>query len=45
MSSSAMEPACKFGLEYLPTSGKPDPVVRQHVENCPDCNQGEVALV
>lgn len=40
-----MEPACKFGVEYLPIDDVPDPVVQMHVQNCPDCNQGEVAVL
>jgi len=39
-----MEPSCKFGLSYTPLGKTVDPVVRQHVQNCPDCQQ-EVALV
>lgn len=39
-----MELTCKFGLEYQPLGKKVDPVVAQHVMNCPDC-QSQVALV
>ena len=39
-----MEPSCKFGLEYQPLGTRVDPVVRQHIQNCRDC-QGEVALI
>ena len=39
-----MEPSCKFGIAYLPLGQRPDPIVKQHVRNCRDC-QGEVALV
>ena len=39
-----MEPSCKFGLEYIPLGKAVDPVVKQHVRNCLDC-QREVALV
>ena len=39
-----MDPACKFGQEYLPLSDQPDPVAELHVENCRDC-KGEVAVL
>ena len=39
-----MEPSCKFGLSYVPLRGGVDPVVKQHVANCGDC-QREVALI
>lgn len=39
-----MEPSCKFGIAYLPMGKTVDPVVRQHIQNCLDC-QSEVTLV
>jgi hypothetical protein len=38
-----MEPACRFGLEYLPSKTH-DPVLMLHLRNCRDC-QGEVLVV
>ena len=39
----AMEPGCRFGLEYTPSKRR-DPVLLLHMQNCEDC-QGEVLVL
>lgn len=35
---ATMDTECKFGTQYQPPSnGRPDPALRAHVSNCPEC--------
>ena len=39
-----METTCRFGIEYIPSKTRRDPVLELHLRNCTDC-QAEVLVL